>query len=230
MIRMRKGYITALLIAAVAVTVTVGVASADRYFPAPEIQGSANLAEVVENFIKENRKISFESAAKTAESSSTDAIVADGRFGVVQGYLVYTFRVIDIGKGESYMMIVDAGNGSVLYTSEPKIFKSARYENANIAVSMSSASTNAVKEVTNGTVESGRLRVDRDGNAVYTFIVKNSEGKLYRVNVDASNGNVMDVVELGSSKGWHDGYGYGQGYAHKDGWYWHDDYKMKKHK
>ncbi|MCS6768181.1 MAG: hypothetical protein NZ517_05530 [Candidatus Nitrosocaldus sp.] len=49
--------------------------------------------------------------------------------------LVYTFRTLDIAKDVRYNVIIDAGNGSVLYTSEPVTFRS-KYADAEIAVSM----------------------------------------------------------------------------------------------
>ena len=38
--------------------------------------------------------------------------------GVTQGYLTYTYFVVDKAKETGYKVIVDAGNGKVLYTSE----------------------------------------------------------------------------------------------------------------
>lgn len=217
---MRSKYTIIALGAAAMIAVTVGIASANKYSSAPEIQGSADLAAVIENFIKENRKVSFESASKVAEASSTNVIVIDGRFTVMQGYLVYTFRVLDLERDEAYSMVIDAGNGSVLYTSEPRTFRSSNYENASIAVSMSSAAASATKEVTgNATVELGKLRIDSSGDARYNFIVS-SEGVLYRVGVDAKDGSILDVVELGSSKGWYYGHlhrGYNDGWKER-GW------------
>jgi uncharacterized membrane protein YkoI len=226
--RMLRRYGIIAAIVAAAIVATIGVVSAYKYYSTPEIQGSANLAAVIENFIKENRKVTFESASKTVEAGNVGVIVTEGRFTVMQGYLVYAFRVVDLERGESYKMIVDAGNGSVLYTSEPVIFRSSKYAYANIAVKISDAATNAVKEVVNGTVESGKLIIDKNnGSAFYTFMIKDGEGKFYMVRVDAKDGSVIDVVETGNSKGWykeywHDhyyyGYGHEYGYGYKHGW------------
>ncbi|GBC73545.1 hypothetical protein HRbin04_00948 [archaeon HR04] len=229
MLNSNKKYAIVAVVAASAVivaTIGLGIAVAHKYASTSQIQGSANLAAVIEQFIKENRKVTFESASKVVEASRAGTILTDGRFTVMQGYLVYVFRVIDRANGELYTMVIDAGNGSVLYTSEPVTFRSTRYADANIAVSMSSAASNAVKEVANATVESGRLRIGSDGNALYTFIVRDGEGKLYKISVSAGDGNIMDVVEVDSKKDskkdwkgyWygHDGYhGYDYGYKHK---------------
>ena len=38
--------------------------------------------------------------------------------GVTQGYLTYTYFVVDPNKQTAYRVIIDAGNGKVLYTSQ----------------------------------------------------------------------------------------------------------------
>lgn len=91
---------------------------------------------------------------------------------------------------------------------------------------MSSTASNAVKEVANAIVESCMLMIGSNGNALYTFIARDGEGKLYRISVGAGDGNIMDVVKVDSTKDWykgywygHDGYhGYGYGYGYKHGW------------
>ena len=219
MVMLSKRHAMIIAVSAAMVIAAVGIATAYKYTSTPEIQGSANLAAVIENFIKENRKVTFESATKTAEASRADTIVIDGRFTVMQGYLVYAFRVVDPVNGELYSMIIDAGNGSVLYTSEPVTFRSSKYSNANIAISMSTAASNAVKEVADATVESGRLIIDKEGNATYTFIVRDGEGKFYKIRVSAVDGSIIEVVET-RAKYWqgywhgHEGYGYGHGHGH----------------
>ena len=44
--------------------------------------------------------------------------VTGGQLAQVQGYLVYTFKVVNYDAGTYKVVIVDAGNGSVLYTSD----------------------------------------------------------------------------------------------------------------
>lgn len=182
------------------------------------ITGSANLAKAIEDFIKENRNVSFMDAAKSVEDSVGNGIVVNGRFSVVQGYLAYVFDVIDPVDNTRQRMIVDVGNGSILYSSDPIAFKSSKYSNLDI-ISISEAAEIASKEVNNGTVDSGSLKY-YSSNPVYSFLVRDADGKMYRVNVDASDGSVINVVELVGKYG---KYGYGK--------YWDDDYWKygKKH-
>lgn len=84
----------------------------------PEITGSVNVAEHTRNFINENVKVSFIDAATTAQQQVEGGKVVGGHIGVVQGYLVYTFIVTDAGGQTGYKVIVDVGNGEVLYKSE----------------------------------------------------------------------------------------------------------------
>jgi uncharacterized membrane protein YkoI len=90
----------------------------------PQINGSVSLANEASNFINENVKVSFVAAAQTAQGQVTNGTVLGGHLGVVQGYLVYTLFVSDIGNQTGHLVIVDAGNGNVLYTSEGQSFGS----------------------------------------------------------------------------------------------------------
>jgi uncharacterized membrane protein YkoI len=90
----------------------------------PQINGSVSVANEASNFINENVKVSFVAAAQTAQGQVTNGTVLGGHLGVVQGYLVYTFFVSDIGNQTGHLVIVDAGNGNVLYTSEGQSFGS----------------------------------------------------------------------------------------------------------
>ena len=90
----------------------------------PQINGSVSLANEASNFINENVKVSFVAAAQTAQGQVTNGTVLGGHLGVVQGYLVYTFFVADTGNQTGHLVIVDAGNGNVLHTSEGQSFGS----------------------------------------------------------------------------------------------------------
>jgi uncharacterized membrane protein YkoI len=83
----------------------------------PKINGSVSVGNEVGNFVKENAKVSFVTAAETAQKQ-VNGTVLGGHMGVVQGYLVYTFFAMDAENQTGHMIMVDAGNGSVLYTSE----------------------------------------------------------------------------------------------------------------
>ena len=90
----------------------------------PQINGSVSVANETSNFIKENVRVSFVAAAQTAQGQVTNGTVLGGHLGVVQGYLVYTFFVADADSQRGHLVIVDAGNGDVLHTSEGRSFSS----------------------------------------------------------------------------------------------------------
>jgi uncharacterized membrane protein YkoI len=90
----------------------------------PQINGSVSVVNETSNFIKENVKVSFVAAAQTAQGQVTNGTVLGGHLGVVQGYLVYTFFVADAANQRGHLVIVDAGNGDVLHTSEGRSFSS----------------------------------------------------------------------------------------------------------
>ena len=90
----------------------------------PQINGSVSLANETSNFINENVKVSFLAAAQTAQGQVTNGTVLGGHLGVLQGYLVYTFFVSDTDNQLGHLVVVDSGNGNVLFTSEGHSFGS----------------------------------------------------------------------------------------------------------
>jgi len=78
----------------------------------PQIQGSINLGQTILSSVQTK----FSAAADTAASQVTNGKVIGGSLAVMQGYLVYIFKVID-DKSMVYTVIVDPTNGKVLYTS-----------------------------------------------------------------------------------------------------------------
>jgi len=78
----------------------------------PQIQGSVNLQQL----LLSNIQTKFTDAANTAAGAVTNGQVIGGNLGVIQGSVVYNFKVID--GTNIYSVIVDAGNGKVLYTSQ----------------------------------------------------------------------------------------------------------------
>ena len=62
-------------------------------------------------------KFTFSEIATIAQNAVTDGKVIDGRLGTEQGYLVYKFSVVD-SEEKIHKVIVDAGSGNVLYTSD----------------------------------------------------------------------------------------------------------------
>jgi uncharacterized membrane protein YkoI len=90
----------------------------------PQINGSVSVANETSNFINENVKVPFVAAAQTAQGQVTNGTVFGGHLGVVQEYLVYKFFVADTANQTGHLVVVDAGNGNVLYTSEGQSFGS----------------------------------------------------------------------------------------------------------
>jgi uncharacterized membrane protein YkoI len=93
-------------------------ANVHDYGTIPITNGSVNVGDNIKNFLKENTKIPFVAAAETAQKQITNGTVLGGHLGVTQGYLTYTYLVVDSAKEIVYRVIIDAGNGQVLYTSE----------------------------------------------------------------------------------------------------------------
>jgi uncharacterized membrane protein YkoI len=90
----------------------------NEYGAIPQINGSVGVRDNIQNFFKENTKIPFTMAAETAQKQIANGTVLGGHLGVAQGYLIYTYFVIDPAKETGHKVIIDAGNGQVLYTSE----------------------------------------------------------------------------------------------------------------
>ena len=84
----------------------------------PQINGSVSIANETSNFVNENVKVSFLAAAQTAQGQVTNGTVLGGHLGILQGYLVYTFFVADMDNQTGHLVVVDAGNSNVLFTSE----------------------------------------------------------------------------------------------------------------
>jgi len=83
----------------------------------PQLNGSVNVRQQSEQFIQDNVKVPFATALQTAQAQVGNGTAISGRLGVVQGYLVYIFKLANFDSQTSRAVIVDAGNGSVLYTS-----------------------------------------------------------------------------------------------------------------
>ena len=84
----------------------------------PDIRGSVSIDNATNQFLKENVKVPFNTAAQTAVGEVDGGVVLSGKLTAVQGYLSYVFKVADFDAGTLKIVIVDAGNGSVLYTSD----------------------------------------------------------------------------------------------------------------
>jgi hypothetical protein len=84
----------------------------------PDLKGSVSIDNATNEFVKEKVKVPFNTAAQTALGEVSGGSVIAGRLSAIQGYLSYVFTVANYDAGTSKVVIVDAGNGSVLYTSD----------------------------------------------------------------------------------------------------------------
>jgi hypothetical protein len=111
------------IIIGVAIIATAGVTAASAQTPAtsgttaPKIVGSIN----VEQLLLSKVQTKFSTASDTAASAVSGGQVIGGSLKMVQGSLVYSFKVID-AKNMVYTVIIDPANGSVLYTSPGHAF------------------------------------------------------------------------------------------------------------
>ena len=89
-------------IVAVAVALTIwGLAPAiaavnqTGYAQLPKITGSISVEQTAANLMKDNLKVSFLQASEIAAKQIANGTIVGGHLGVVQGYLVYTFFVLN---------------------------------------------------------------------------------------------------------------------------------------
>src|SRR5919202_1074557 len=73
----------------------------------PQTNGSISVKDNIKNFIKKNVKIPFISAAETAQKQIANGTLLGGHLGLTQGYLTYTYFVIDPVKETVHKVIVD---------------------------------------------------------------------------------------------------------------------------
>jgi uncharacterized membrane protein YkoI len=83
----------------------------------PQLNGSVNVREQANQFIQDNVQVPFATALETAQAEVGNGTAISGRLGIIQGYLVYIFKVANFDAETSRLVIVDAGNGAVLHTS-----------------------------------------------------------------------------------------------------------------
>jgi len=83
-----------------------------------KINGSVNVEDNIRSFLEENTKIPFVAAAETAQNQIANGTALGGHLGVTQGYLTYTYIIVDQAKETIHKVIIDAGNGQALYVSE----------------------------------------------------------------------------------------------------------------
>ncbi len=83
----------------------------------PQLNGSVSIPEQTNQFIQQSVQVPFATALETAQAEVGNGTAISGHLGVVQGYLVYIFKLANFDAETSRIVIVDAGNGSVLHTS-----------------------------------------------------------------------------------------------------------------
>ena len=83
----------------------------------PQLNGSVNVRQQSNQFIQDSVQVPFATALETAQAEVGNETAISGHLGVVQGYLVYIFKVANFDAETSRIVIVDVGNGAVLHTS-----------------------------------------------------------------------------------------------------------------
>ena len=83
----------------------------------PQLNGSVNVQQQTSKFIQDNLRVPFATALETARAKVENGTVVSGHLGIIEGYLVYMFKVANFNSQTSRIVIVDAGNGAVLYLS-----------------------------------------------------------------------------------------------------------------
>src|SRR5687768_17553480 len=83
----------------------------------PQLNGSVNIRDQANQFLQDSVQVPFATALETAQAQVGNGTAISGSLGVVQGYLVYIFKLANFDAETSRIVIVDAGNGAVLHTS-----------------------------------------------------------------------------------------------------------------
>lgn len=91
---------------------------APAYTTLPTITGSVNVGQSALSFLKDNLKVSFLVASEIAGKQVPNGTIVAGHLGVVRGYLIYTFFIVNTQDQTRHLIMVDAGNAKVLYTSQ----------------------------------------------------------------------------------------------------------------
>ena len=83
----------------------------------PQINGTINLKNSTHNIAIGNVSVPFLTAAQAAQNAISNGKIINGNIGITQGYLTYDFLISNPTNNTLSKVIVDAGNGKVLYTS-----------------------------------------------------------------------------------------------------------------
>src|SRR3954449_658147 len=83
----------------------------------PQINGTINLKNNTNNIAIGNVSVPFLTAAQAAQNAISNGKIINGHIGITQGYLTYDFLMSNPTNNTLSKVIVDAGNGKILYTS-----------------------------------------------------------------------------------------------------------------
>jgi uncharacterized membrane protein YkoI len=89
-------------------------------------------------------------ATQIALTQVTNGTALDTQLDVVQGYLAYTVTVVDVANHNLYHVIVDPGDGSVLYASPGIPVGNSFMESSGIEMGGGSSSSGGNEEEDNG--------------------------------------------------------------------------------
>jgi hypothetical protein len=93
----------------------------------PQINGSLNLINSIGNTSIKNVTVSFLTASQSAQNAILNGKIIGGHIGITQGFLTYNFEVSNPTNNTISKVIVDAGNGKVLYTSTGMSLNSTQF-------------------------------------------------------------------------------------------------------
>ena len=83
----------------------------------PQINGTINLKNSKNDIAIGNVSVPFLTAAQAAQNAISNGKIINGHIGITQGYLTYDFLMSNPTNNTLSKVIVDAGNGKILYTS-----------------------------------------------------------------------------------------------------------------
>ncbi|HET6780369.1 MAG TPA: hypothetical protein VFH09_04285, partial [Nitrososphaera sp.] len=72
----------------------------------PQLNGSINVQQQANQFIRDNLRVPFATALETAQAEVENGTALSGRVGIVQGYLVYIFKMANFDAETSRIVIV----------------------------------------------------------------------------------------------------------------------------
>ncbi|MGN6350065.1 MAG: PepSY domain-containing protein [Candidatus Nitrosocosmicus sp.] len=93
----------------------------------PQINGTINLKNTTNTISIKNVSVPFGTAVQSAQNAISNGTIIGGHISVTQGFLTYTFKVSNPTNNTISKVIVDAGNGKVLYTSPGKSINSTQF-------------------------------------------------------------------------------------------------------